>query len=114
MCLLSLACVGGRWIEDSRDEYTEERLAAMNDTMKLYRCANQDTSFSECLTLRRVPYGQVVGTSLGWGVYCWVVEILRLVASGQFVVSRGRKYEHPPQALPVRPSFPKRSHVRSG
>lgn len=27
-----------RWIEDSRDEYTTERLAMMNDTMKLYRC----------------------------------------------------------------------------
>eukprot|EP00920_Eleutheroschizon_duboscqi_P027589 GHVT01067603.1.p1 GENE.GHVT01067603.1~~GHVT01067603.1.p1 ORF type:complete len:389 (+),score=69.57 GHVT01067603.1:435-1601(+) len=27
-----------RWISDSRDEYTTERLAQMNDTMKLYRC----------------------------------------------------------------------------
>lgn len=27
-----------RWIADSRDEYTVERMAAMNDTMKLYRC----------------------------------------------------------------------------
>uniref|UniRef100_A0A7S1NYD7 Succinate dehydrogenase [ubiquinone] iron-sulfur subunit, mitochondrial n=1 Tax=Vitrella brassicaformis TaxID=1169539 RepID=A0A7S1NYD7_9ALVE len=27
-----------RWIADSRDEYTTERLAAINDTMKLYRC----------------------------------------------------------------------------
>ncbi|KEP62712.1 UNVERIFIED_CONTAM: succinate dehydrogenase [ubiquinone] iron-sulfur protein [Hammondia hammondi] len=27
-----------RWIADSRDEFTEERLAAINDTMKLYRC----------------------------------------------------------------------------
>ncbi|OXB71595.1 UNVERIFIED_CONTAM: hypothetical protein H355_011230 [Colinus virginianus] len=27
-----------QWISDSRDEYTEERLDAMNDTMKLYRC----------------------------------------------------------------------------
>jgi len=27
-----------RWIADSRDQYTEERLAWVNDTMKLYRC----------------------------------------------------------------------------
>jgi len=27
-----------RWIADSRDEYTAERLAWVNDTMKLYRC----------------------------------------------------------------------------
>merc|ERR1719235_2185327 len=27
-----------RWISDSRDQYTEERLAWVNDTMKLYRC----------------------------------------------------------------------------
>merc|ERR1719324_714429 len=27
-----------RWIADSRDEYTSERLAWVNDTMKLYRC----------------------------------------------------------------------------
>jgi succinate dehydrogenase (ubiquinone) iron-sulfur subunit len=27
-----------RWVIDSRDQYTEERLAFLNDTMKLYRC----------------------------------------------------------------------------
>lgn len=27
-----------RWISDSRDEYTDERLMEINDTMKLYRC----------------------------------------------------------------------------
>lgn len=27
-----------RWIADSRDEYTDERLMEVNDTMKLYRC----------------------------------------------------------------------------
>ncbi|KAI9072525.1 hypothetical protein K1719_045534 [Acacia pycnantha] len=27
-----------RWISDSRDEYTEERLEAINDEFKLYRC----------------------------------------------------------------------------
>ncbi|KAF8817918.1 succinate dehydrogenase [ubiquinone] iron-sulfur protein [Cardiosporidium cionae] len=27
-----------RWISDSRDEFTTERLALINDTMKLYRC----------------------------------------------------------------------------
>jgi succinate dehydrogenase (ubiquinone) iron-sulfur subunit len=27
-----------RWIADTRDEFTEERLAWVNDTMKLYRC----------------------------------------------------------------------------
>ncbi|MCL7024872.1 hypothetical protein MKW94_005133 [Papaver nudicaule] len=27
-----------RWISDSRDEYTDERLAAINDEFKLYRC----------------------------------------------------------------------------
>ncbi|EDL47503.1 iron-sulfur subunit of succinate dehydrogenase, putative [Plasmodium vivax] len=27
-----------RWIVDSRDEYTKERLMEVNDTMKLYRC----------------------------------------------------------------------------
>jgi len=27
-----------RWIADSRDEFTSERLAWVNDTMKLYRC----------------------------------------------------------------------------
>lgn len=27
-----------RWISDSRDEFTRERLAQVNDTMKLYRC----------------------------------------------------------------------------
>ena len=28
-----------RWIEDSRDEYTKERLEFLNDSFKLYRCA---------------------------------------------------------------------------
>jgi len=27
-----------RWIEDSRDEFTKERLAALDDSFKLYRC----------------------------------------------------------------------------
>ena len=27
-----------RWITDSRDQYTKERLAALNDEFKLYRC----------------------------------------------------------------------------
>eukprot|EP00916_Digyalum_oweni_P013863 GHVL01022683.1.p1 GENE.GHVL01022683.1~~GHVL01022683.1.p1 ORF type:complete len:274 (-),score=36.80 GHVL01022683.1:310-1131(-) len=27
-----------RWVADSRDEFTRERLAKVNDTMKLYRC----------------------------------------------------------------------------
>ena len=27
-----------RWIMDSRDEYTQERLDAVNDEFKLYRC----------------------------------------------------------------------------
>jgi len=27
-----------RWIDDSRDEFTQERLAALDDTFKLYRC----------------------------------------------------------------------------
>merc|ERR1719146_15617 len=27
-----------RWIADSRDQFTDERLAQLNDTMKLYRC----------------------------------------------------------------------------
>ncbi|BAM38728.1 succinate dehydrogenase [Theileria orientalis strain Shintoku] len=27
-----------RWVADSRDEYTTERLVGVNDTMKLYRC----------------------------------------------------------------------------
>jgi succinate dehydrogenase (ubiquinone) iron-sulfur subunit len=27
-----------RWVADSRDEYTAERLAWVNDTMRLYRC----------------------------------------------------------------------------
>ncbi|KAE8689369.1 Succinate dehydrogenase iron-sulfur subunit 1 [Hibiscus syriacus] len=27
-----------RWISDSRDEYTKERLDAINDEFKLYRC----------------------------------------------------------------------------
>jgi succinate dehydrogenase (ubiquinone) iron-sulfur subunit len=27
-----------RWVADSRDQHTEERLAWVNDTMKLYRC----------------------------------------------------------------------------
>jgi len=27
-----------RWVVDSRDEFTEERLAYLNDTMRLYRC----------------------------------------------------------------------------
>jgi len=27
-----------RWIDDSRDEYTQERLAKLNDAWKLYRC----------------------------------------------------------------------------
>jgi len=27
-----------RWIEDSRDEFTEERLRNLDDAMKLYRC----------------------------------------------------------------------------
>lgn len=31
-----------RWISDSRDEFTRERLAQINDTMKLYRSAAVD------------------------------------------------------------------------
>lgn len=31
-------CSAYRWIADSRDQHTEERLAWVNDTMKLYRC----------------------------------------------------------------------------
>lgn len=27
-----------RWISDSRDEYSTERMIEVNDTMKLYRC----------------------------------------------------------------------------
>ena len=27
-----------RWIIDSRDEFTDERLEKVNDAMKLYRC----------------------------------------------------------------------------
>jgi succinate dehydrogenase (ubiquinone) iron-sulfur subunit len=27
-----------RWVADSRDEFTPERLAWVNDTMRLYRC----------------------------------------------------------------------------
>jgi succinate dehydrogenase (ubiquinone) iron-sulfur subunit len=27
-----------RWIEDSRDEYTEERIESLNDSFKLFRC----------------------------------------------------------------------------
>ena len=27
-----------RWIADSRDQHTEERLARVNDAMELYRC----------------------------------------------------------------------------
>lgn len=27
-----------RWIQDSRDQYTKERLDAVNDEFKLYRC----------------------------------------------------------------------------
>merc|ERR1712146_813952 len=27
-----------RWVVDTRDEYREERLAFLNDTMRLYRC----------------------------------------------------------------------------
>ena len=27
-----------RWIEDSRDEFTEQRLDQLDDTFKLYRC----------------------------------------------------------------------------
>jgi len=27
-----------RWIDDSRDEFTKERLEALDDTFKLYRC----------------------------------------------------------------------------
>jgi len=27
-----------RWVADSRDQFTNERLAWVNDTMKLYRC----------------------------------------------------------------------------
>lgn len=26
------------WIQDSRDQYTKERLEAINDEFKLYRC----------------------------------------------------------------------------
>ncbi|CAM9769320.1 unnamed protein product [Choristocarpus tenellus] len=27
-----------RWIEDSRDEYTQERLESLDDAFKLFRC----------------------------------------------------------------------------
>ena len=34
-----VVCYGTcRWISDSRDEYTKERLEAINDEFKLYRC----------------------------------------------------------------------------
>ena len=31
-------CTSYRWIADSRDEYTNERLEALDDPFKLYRC----------------------------------------------------------------------------
>lgn len=37
-----------RWVADSRDEYTTERLAELNDTMKLYRCHNIGNCTSCC------------------------------------------------------------------
>ncbi|KAJ0653649.1 putative alpha-helical ferredoxin [Helianthus annuus] len=33
-----MEAVALRWIMDSRDEYTKERLDAVNDEFKLYRC----------------------------------------------------------------------------
>jgi succinate dehydrogenase/fumarate reductase-like Fe-S protein len=33
--LFVLSC---RWIQDSRDQYTKERLEDINDEFKLYRC----------------------------------------------------------------------------
>ena len=38
MTFIAAACQAYRWIEDSRDEYTSERLEALDDSFKLYRC----------------------------------------------------------------------------
>lgn len=35
---LVFPCLLCRWIADSRDDYTKERLLAINDEFKLYRC----------------------------------------------------------------------------
>ena len=37
-----------RWIADSRDQFTNERLAWVNDTMKLYRCHGIMNCVSVC------------------------------------------------------------------
>lgn len=38
ICGHMLLLVTCRWISDSRDEYSKERLEAINDEFKLYRC----------------------------------------------------------------------------
>ncbi|KAG1363367.1 succinate dehydrogenase [ubiquinone] iron-sulfur subunit 1, mitochondrial [Cocos nucifera] len=37
-----------RWIQDSRDQYTKERLEAVNDEFKLYRCHNIKNCVHAC------------------------------------------------------------------
>ncbi|CAL9194769.1 unnamed protein product [Musa hybrid cultivar] len=37
-----------RWIQDSRDQYTKERLEAINDEFKLYRCHNIQNCVHAC------------------------------------------------------------------
>lgn len=47
-----------RWIIDSRDEYTQERLAMINDTMKLFRCHNIKNC-SDCCPKNLDPYSVI-------------------------------------------------------
>jgi len=48
-----------RWIEDSRDENTKERLDYVNDAMKLYRCKTIMNCSNTC------PKGLNPGQAIG-------------------------------------------------
>ena len=48
-----------RWIEDSRDENTEERIEFVNDAMKLYRCKTIMNCSNTC------PKGLNPGQAIG-------------------------------------------------
>lgn len=44
--LLCFVC--NRWIQDSRDQFTKERLEAINDEFKLYRCHTIKNCVAAC------------------------------------------------------------------
>lgn len=58
-----------RWISDSRDEFTSERLAWLNDTMRLFRCHGIENCTDVC-PKKLDPAGAIrkIKDQVGWSV----------------------------------------------